>query len=195
MDRSSAREPLAAAFYDVTHAVRKGIHAVERNRLLTAGALGYALEGRLEYGLRVSGEVPLRDSYAVFLTMTSRDDKLWPQARWVELGRALGTPILLPWGSEVERARAEAIAAEIGNATVPARMTIGGLANLLVNAKSVVGLDSGLTHLAAALGRRTVGIYCGSDPVLTGLHGSPNAKNAGGLGRPPSVDEVLKALS
>jgi heptosyltransferase-1 len=195
MDRSSAREPLAAAFYDVTHAVRKGIHAVERNRLLTAGALGYALEGPLEYGLRVSGEVPLRDSYAVFLTMTSRDDKLWPQARWVELGRALNAPVVLPWGTQAERARAEAIAAGIGDTTVPARMTIGGLANLLVNAKSVVGLDSGLTHLAAALGRRTVGIYCGSDPVLTGLYGSPNAKNAGALGRPPSVDEVLKALS
>src|SRR5882672_7868748 len=51
MDRASAREPLAARFYDVTHPVPKALHAVERNRRLTASALGYALEGPLDYGL------------------------------------------------------------------------------------------------------------------------------------------------
>jgi heptosyltransferase-1 len=195
LDRASAREPLAAAFYDVTHAVRKGIHAVERNRLLTASALGYSLNGQLDYGLRPGGAAPIPGPYATLLTMTSRDDKLWPQARWVELGRALKTSIFIPWGTQAEKARAEAIAAGIGHATVPSRMNLGELANLFVSAKSVIGLDSGLTHLAAALGARTVGIYSGSDPALTGLYGSPNAKNAGGLGRPPSVDEVLKALA
>lgn len=195
LDRSSAREPLAAGFYDVTHAVPRGIHAVERNRVLTASALGYSLEGPLEYGLRPSGESPIRHPYAVFLTMTSRDDKLWPQPRWVELGRALKTPVVLPWGTDAEKARAEAIAAGIGNATVPSRMSLRDLAKVLGKANSVVGLDTGLTHLAAALGARTVGIYCGSDPALTGLYGSSNANNAGGIGRPPSVDEVLKALA
>jgi heptosyltransferase-1 len=196
LDRASAREPLAAAFYDVTHAVRKGIHAVERNRLLTASALGYSLDGPVEYGLRPGGVAPLRDSYVVFLTMTSRDDKLWPEPRWVELGRALKTPIVLPWGTSVEKARAEAIAAGIGNATVPSsRMTLGELADLFLKAKSIVGLDTGLAHFAAALGVRAVGIYCASDPALTGLYSSPNAKNTGDDGRPPSVDEVLKALA
>jgi heptosyltransferase-1 len=195
LDRASAREPLAAAFYDVTHAVRKDVHAVERNRLLTASALGYSLDGPVEYGLRPGGAAPVRDSYAVFLTMTSRDDKLWPEPRWVEVGRALKAPIVLPWGTSAEKARAEAIAAGIGNATVPSsRMTLAELANLFLEANSIVGLDTGLAHFAAALGVRAVGIYCASDAALTGLYSSPNAKNTGDTGRPPSVDEVLKAL-
>jgi heptosyltransferase-1 len=66
---------------------------------------------------------------------------------------------------------------------------------LFVEAKAVVGLDTGLTHLAAALGATTVGIYCGSDPALTGLYGAERAKNVGARGRAPEVADVLKSLS
>jgi heptosyltransferase I len=194
LDRSSAREPLAARFYDVTHAVPKAMHAVERNRLLTAKALGYSLHGAIDYGLRPRPHATDSEPYAVLLTMTSRDDKLWPQSRWVELGRALKIPIMLPWGTEAEKARVEAIAAEMGNATVCSRMSLSEISTCIEKAACVVGLDTGLTHLAAALGVLTAGIYCASDPALTGLHGSSSARNVGAAGRPPSVSEVLEAL-
>jgi heptosyltransferase I len=193
MDRASAREPLAARFYDVRHMVPRGLHAVERNRRLTAAALGYELDGDCKYGLRVNGSA--HADYAVLLTMTSREDKLWPEARWVELGRALAMPVQLPWGSEAERARAQRIAQGIGVATVPERMSVRQLAELFASARAVVGLDSGLTHLAGALGAPTVGIYCGSDPALTGLYGAARSRNVGALGRAPEVADVLKGLS
>jgi len=129
MDRSSAREPMAARFYDVRHLVPRGLHAVERNRRLTAASLGYELKEKCRYGLRISmeyataGAAPSGGAYSVLLTMTSRADKLWPESRWVELGRALDTPLVVPWGSEAERERAERIAGGIGQATVPERMS------------------------------------------------------------------------
>jgi len=194
MDAASAREPLASWFYQERHPVARGLHAVERNRRLSAAALGYSLTGPAEYGLRPvarAGEVKL---YAVFLTMTSRADKLWDEAKWIELGRALGAELVLPWGSDAERARAERIAAALPRARVPARRALGEIAELLARAQAVVGVDTGLTHLAAALGTHTVGIYCGTDPALTGLYGAPRAKNVGALGRVPDVGEVLLAL-
>jgi len=192
MDRSSAREPLAARFYDVRHAVPHGLHAVERNRRLTAESLGYELSNSPEYGLRAPpGE---KSRYAVLLTMTSRVDKLWPEARWIELARALAMPAILPWGSEAERARAQRIAGSLQGARVPPRSSLEELAGIFVNAQTVVGLDTGLTHFAAALGVPTVGIYCGSDPALTGLYGAPRAKNVGAAGRAPEAGEVLKML-
>jgi heptosyltransferase-1 len=196
MDRASVREPLAARFYDRTHFVSRGLHAVERNRRLTAAALGISLQADIDYGLRPpAGQADkLPASYSVLLTMTSRADKLWPETRWIELGRALALPTVLPWGSDEERGRAERIAHGIGQAVVPAKMALEALAPVLAHARNVVGLDSGLTHLAAALGVPAVAIFCGSDPALTGLYGAARAANVGAPGRPPQVFEVLKAL-
>jgi heptosyltransferase-1 len=196
MDRASAREPLASRFYDRTYEVPRGLHAVERNRRLTAAALGFRLSDTLDYGLRATGKADQRmpSAYSVLLTMTSRADKLWPESRWIELGRALALPLVLPWGSVQERSRAGRIASGIGQAVVPDRMMLAELAQVLVGATKVVGLDSGLTHLAAALGVPTVAIFCGSDPALTGVYGAARATNVGAPGRPAEVLEVLQAL-
>jgi heptosyltransferase-1 len=194
MDGASAREPLAACLYGTRHAVPRELHAVERNRRLTAAALGRAVPPSLEYGLRAPRVVDESRS-AVFLTMTSRDDKLWPEESWIELGRGLGLNAVLPWGNEAERQRAERIARALPDARVAPRMSVTELATLFAGARAVVGVDTGLTHLAAALGARTVGIYCGSDPALTGIYGAPRAVNLGAMGRAPRADEVLKGLS
>ena len=195
LDRASAREPLAARFYDFAHAVPRALHAVERNRRLAAAALGYA-PGEIDYGLRPPGAAAGgAKPYVVLLTMTSRADKLWPEASWIALGRALALPAVLPWGSEAERRRAERIAQALPAARVPPRLPLDELARLFAGARAVAGVDTGLTHLAAALGARTVGIYCGSDPALTGIHGAPRSSNLGGPGRPPGAAEVLKRLS
>jgi heptosyltransferase-1 len=191
LDRASAREWLAPCFYDVRHAVPRALHAVERNRRLAAQALGFDLKTQPEYGLRVPSAE--KSGYVVLLTMTSRADKLWPEERWIELGHELRAAAILPWGSAPERARAERIAAAIGGTVLP-RKGLEDLARLFAAAECVVGLDTGLTHLAAALGARTIGIYCGSEPELTGIYGAPRAKNLGAPGRPPAVAEVLSAL-
>jgi heptosyltransferase I len=197
LDRASAREPLAARFYDVAHAVPRPLHAVERNRRLTAAALGYPLKGPCEYGFAADGGQPLElgGAYVVFLSMTSRDDKLWPEANWIELGTRMSPQVVLPWGSEAEHTRAQRIAAGIPGAVVPRRMTLAELGALFTRAQRVVGLDTGLTHLAAALGAPTLGIYCASDVVLTGLYGAPRARNVGAAGRPPEVAQVLAGLA
>lgn len=193
MDRASAREPLAARLYDRTHHVPRAAHAVERNRALAAAALGYSPDLGVDYGLPAAVE-PGEERYIVLLTMTSRDDKLWPEERWIETARALGMRAVLPWGSETERARATRIASSVSG-EVPPRMTLEQLARLFARAQAVIGVDTGLTHLAAAVGARTVGIYCGSDPGLTGIYGALRATNVGALGRAPGVDEVLRALA
>jgi len=198
-DRASARESVAARFYDVRHAVAPELHAVERNRRLAAAALGYRLEGPADYGLRAEGASPVAPGgpYAVLLTMTSRDDKLWPEEHWRALGAWLGArglACVFPWGTKEERARCARIAGALRGALVPPRMEIDGLARLARGARCVVGVDTGLAHLAAALTVPVVGLYCGSDPGLTGLYGNGRLRNLGAAGRPPSVVEVESAI-
>jgi len=199
-DRASAREPFAARFYEARHAVPASLHAVERNRRLAAAALGYELPAGCDYGMRAAGELPLRarKPYAVLLTMTSRDDKLWPEERWRALGAWLaqrGQQCLLPWGSDEERRRCARIATAIAGAVVPARLPLAGLARVLHQAQCVIGVDTGLAHLAAALGAMVVGLYCGTDPASTGLYGNGRLRNLGGIGHPPALEEVQEALA
>lgn len=199
-DRASAREPFAARFYDVVHSIRTQEHAVERNRLLAAAALGYTVPPDCDYGLHVEvGPAPdVRAPYALLLTMTSRDDKLWAEEHWRSLGAALaarGIQCLLPWGTQEERRRCARIATAIPRSLVPAHMPLAALAGLARGAHCVIGVDTGLAHLAAALEARVIGLYCGSDPALTGLHCSGRLRNLGGAGKPPAVGEVLAALA
>ena len=197
-DASTAREPLAARFYDVTHHVARSLHAVVRNRLLAGAALGYRIESAVDYGLPSSDpSVGRPGPTCVLLHGTSRADKHWPVASWIDLGRRLeaaGIGSILPWGSGAERQRSEAIATAVPRAVVPSNQSLEGMAAMLAGSSMVVGLDTGLTHLAAALGRPVVAIFTGSDPALTGVHGAARACNLGHVGAVPALTEVIDAL-
>ncbi|HQS58906.1 MAG TPA: lipopolysaccharide heptosyltransferase I [Gallionellaceae bacterium] len=201
MDWNSAREPIASLFYNRTFYIPKNQHAVERNRQLAGLALGYTPIGAPDYGIQAPVvELPwfTRSSpYVVLLHATSRDDKLWEDTKWIALGKLLaqqGKQLVLPWGSEKEKIRSERLTVSIPNAICPPRLNLVEAAALLGHAEAVIGVDTGLSHLAAALNVPTIGIYTATNPGLTGLYAGKLAVNLGGVQTSPSVDEVMSAL-
>ena len=144
------------------------IHALDRSRVLAARALGYAVQGPPEYGLRTTPPRIRHERPTVaFVHGTSRDDKLWPIDHWVKLGKRIfedGWRIALPQGNEVEQTRAELIAAGwefVDNAQLEVWPTlkIDAVLDRLAATQSVVGVDSGLSHIAVALKLPHVQIY------------------------------------
>lgn len=200
LDAASAREAIAAMLYDVRIAVPRELHAVERNRRLVAAVFGYEVEGPADYGLELPPYPPLwapRRRFAVMLHAASRAEKQWPDDKWVELARRLsghGYATIFPGGTEAERVAAARLALLVPGAIAAPPMDLWVAATLLAHADFVVGVDTGLTHLAVALEKTSVGIYRATDPALTGLHGG-SGLNLGGPGREPTVDEVIAALA
>ncbi len=197
-DAQSIKEPFASRFYHVRHAVSKEQHAIARNRALTGMALGYTPEGPPDYGLdRSAIAEPAGKPYGVLLHATARADKQWPEDRWRSLAAMLGNDIdlLLPFGTDDERARGQRIASGIARARVAGRRPIDGMARLIAGAAFVVGVDTGLLHLAAALGVPLIAIFTASEPGLTGPVGAGPLTVLGAKGREPSVDEVREAVA
>jgi len=167
----SARESVAAAFYAQRINVPRQQHAVARLRQLFAGAFGYALPTQENFGLQAD-RTPQR--LCVLLHGTSWPSKLWPEAMWIALARRaveLGLQIAVPWGDESERLRAQRIANAVGG-QVWERTGLALTARRLARAAIVVGVDSGLSHLSAALGVPTLVLYGSTDRRLTGCRGA-----------------------
>jgi heptosyltransferase-1 len=177
------REPAASRLYDVRHPVSWTLHAVERNRALMAAGLGLAppqILGR--FGLTGVSRPPpagLPPVYAILLHSASWPSKLWPEDRWrmlLERRASAALPVVLPWGSEEERARSQRLAAGLEHVQVlPERLSQEPLAGFLAAAKVAVGLDSGLMHLTHALETPTVWLFGSTSPERTGPYG-PGAR-------------------
>lgn len=199
-DFSSAREPIASLFYDHKFSVSKQLHAVERNRHLSSQAFDYDELSSINYGI-VAETINSRwlsgGKYAVLLHATSRSDKEWPESNWIDLGKRLqarGIFCVMPWGNPPEKTRAERLIAAIPQAIAPPRLTIKDAAGVVAGAEMIIGVDTGLTHLATALNKPVVAIFSATSPGLTGVFGNPRAINLGDAGRAPSVDQVWRAM-
>jgi len=175
LDRESAREPLAARAYDHRFAIARNQHAVQRVRQLFAAALDYPVpQTPPDYGIKEHFPDRARQSYLVFLHGTTWATKHWPDDYWVRLAAmatASGRQVRIPWGNRTEQQRAEKIAAVSDAVEVMPRMALGELAALIAAAAAVVGVDTGLVHLAAALGTPCITLYGSTDPGLIGTLG------------------------
>lgn len=175
LDSTSAREPLAARAYSRSFPVPRQQHAVQRVRQLFAAALEYEIPAtEPDYGIRSRFQVAQRQSCLVFLHGTTWSTKHWPDEYWIELAAlatAAGLQVKIPWGNATEQQRAEKIAGAHQGVEVLPRMRLGELAAVIAGASGVVGVDTGLVHLAAALGTPCVTLYGATDPGLIGTVG------------------------
>jgi len=201
-DKKSIREPLASWFYEKKHAISYQQHAVHRNRTLVALSLGYPVpSGAPDYGIQASAELgfTINTPYVVGLHGTSRDSKLWPTEHWIELGAQLAEHqlnLVLPWASDAEFKRAQHIASRLSNATVLPKLTIAQLATVIGKAQAAIGVDTGLSHLAAALNIPTIAIYTDTNPEMTGVCAGAHAPaiNLGGIQKVPTVEDVFSTF-
>ena len=212
------RESLARVFYDRGYKVDPRLHAIERMRALAAATFGYGpITDLPRFELDVpqlhfdwlapGADAPPR--YVVLLHATARAEKAWPPERWIALIatlRAAGITPVLPSGNAVERASAEELARAgmaISGSAMGARpvvappISLAQAAALLGGATAVVGVDTGLLHLASALDVPTVGLFGATPRWRYAPYWSSHAINLGSfgeLGMQPGLDAVVDAL-
>jgi len=184
LDSASIREPLASWLYSERIPVPRQQHAVERVRQLFALALGYPKpESEIHYGINlqdIQTEQNRQDSkpgkQIIFLHGTTWSSKHWPEEYWRELAALIDATeynVIIPWGTEVERRRAERIADQLDSVSVLPELDLASLMKVMSKTSGAFSVDTGLSHLSAALKIPTLGFYGPTDPRLTGNYG-PN---------------------
>lgn len=195
-----ARESLASLFYQKCAGWDEQAHAVERLRQLTATLLGHPIVGPPvfydKHMRRQDNEQGLSKREIWFLHGTARIEKKWPVKNWCALAQQfsdLNYTIVVPWGSDQEKQQADKIATEVSSVTVLPRLSLGELAEKMKQARLVVGLDSGLTHLAAAFYLPMVALFLATPKWRFAPRFNPRAISLGDQGSEPSVAEVFEA--
>ncbi len=148
-------------------------HALTRSRELCAKALHYTLPFHMEFGLlALTDKAPsdiktiafrrgLRGMVAL-VHGTSRADKQWPLAHWRDLAarlNAAGFGVALAHGNPAEAQVSQAIAHDLEHVQVWPSLALDALTDALATCVGVIGVDSGLSHIAAALDLPQVQIY------------------------------------
>ena len=196
----SSYEPISRFFHDESIKMEKHIHVVERSREMVAKALGYTIDTPPDFGLEISSKqyswLP-QQPFALFFHGTSRDSKKWPHSNWIRIGEILHEhhlQILLPWGNTAEKKEAESLAADLRHAIVLPRLSITDMTILTGQASFIVGVDTGLSHLAAAFDKPTVQIYCNIPRWRTSCDWSPRVISLGGEHEVPTLAAVEEAV-
>ena len=124
--------------------------------------------------------------------------KNWPAERWAfvahELCRSASLPLALLEGPADEKPVQE-ILDLIGPSIAKhvSRLPLLDLASLLQSARLVLANDSGVAHLAGALGAPVVAVFGPTDPAIWAVQ-SPRAKNlAPSLPCAPCIPETMRA--
>ena len=199
----SGYEGLSRIFHHISVPVGLRTHGVTRSREVAAAVLGYQVDGRVEFKLGTPQPEPVPAClpdvpFAMLFHATARAAKRWSDDSWVELARHLaarGLRVLLPWGDQAELLAANNLAARMDNAEVLPKISVLEALALIRRATLVVGVDTGLTHISAALGRPTIELYCDSPRWKTEGFWSPQIVNLGDTGTPPTLTEALAAVA
>ena len=170
------------------------IHAVARYRLLAALALGYTTQDAAAVRWQFAAATPTNT--VAFAHGMTRADNEWSPQNWLALGHALiaqGFSLALPQSNDAELARAQALAQAWGSqASVWPRGSLADVTRRMAACAGVVGVDSGLSHIAVALGLPHVQIFSQDRAWRAGPVGTAFQMAVGGTFT-PDVPAVLQA--
>ncbi|WP_353427772.1 lipopolysaccharide heptosyltransferase I [Polynucleobacter sp. MWH-UH19D] len=204
----SGYESISKLFYSQSVQVPFRCHAIDRSRYVACSAFDWPLIGRDENvefypqsfieTLGNNSAVQFKKPYVIFFHSTARAAKRWGNEAWVDVGQCLskiGYQVVLPWGSPREKKVSEELAEQIPNAVIPEAFSIEEAFAVIANSSLVIGVDSGLTHLAAVLNKPTIEIYCDSPRWKTDGYWSSKIRNLGDMKTSPAASDVIAATN
>jgi len=161
-DKDSIRESIASWFYDEKVYIPYEKNVIERNCKLVSQALHIAIEKKdiLEKEAFLFGKQTLEVNYdIVFVIGASKENKIYPKERFLELAQRLEKEILVVWGNDEEYLVAKWLDENNKKVHIAPKGSLNDLIGIISNTKLVIGADTGPTHIAWALNIPSITIF------------------------------------
>lgn len=200
LGKYSIKEKLATKFYNYNYETGREYLATTKNRILASQIFDYKIDlDKVNFGLSFKYKTNrTKQNYVVFFHATSKESKKYSKNNWATLAdyliKGYNLSIVLPYGNINEKLDASNIKsiAESNKITVCSKtLNYDEIVDLIINARFIFGVDTGLVHLANALEKKVIAIFTDSNPQKTGIFESGIAKNIGDEGKAPLVSEII----
>jgi len=164
-DRDSAREKIAAWFYNTASAIPYEMNVIKRNVLVITEALNIPYEENDILNKEPLFPLQERPPYLsstkniAFVIGASWASKCYPKEHFVTLCNNLSYPCYLIWGSEAEHKDAQWISEHSTNAHITPKMSLSELVSFIGHCDLTIGNDTGPAHMAWAMNRASITLF------------------------------------
>lgn len=180
MNSLSAKEPISCWCYDHHHHIPKNQHAIERIRQLFSYSLQYPIptypgQYNINHHFNNSSiRTPSKPPYLIFFHTTSQSKKEWPKLNWHILTQHAintGYHIKVPFWTKQEKLNTKQLKNHFQQITILPNLTLKKIAHQINKATATISVDTGLSHLSAALNCPNLTLYGPTNPKLIGTYG------------------------
>lgn len=179
MNFFSAKESISCWFYHNCYHISKNQHAIERIRQLFSCSLQYTLPSNLgQYNIDHNFYPKIKSNhsspYLIFFHSTTQSQKHWPELYWHILTRyaiKLGYSVKIPFWTIHEELRVKRLKDHFDRVIILPKLTLHQIAIQIIQSKATISVDTGLSHLSAALHCPNITLYGPTDPQLIGIYG------------------------
>ena len=198
----SAREWPASLFYDYKYFVDQDNIAVIRLRGLIKEIFDIKQLDKLNFEITAVDTFVLGyGNYIMYLHGTSKENKKWAYNNWLNLTHWMmkntDYNIVLTYSNDQELAFVTKLANEVNNSRliVVDKLPFNQLAVVISNAKLIIGVDTGFTHLANLLNKPLLAIFLATNPNYVGIIENEIAHLFGGLNKTVLPTELIEYIT
>jgi len=163
-DKDSIREGLASFFYERTVFIGYEKNVIDRNIKVLCKTLDITVDKEeiLNKKPFLYNNSKLKNNLLdsiIFVVGASKENKIYPKEKFLEIAQKLKQKILVVWGNDAEYATALWLSEQSELITLDSRGNLEDLKCKIQNSKLVIGGDTGPTHMAWALNIPSITIF------------------------------------
>ncbi|CAA6811509.1 MAG: Lipopolysaccharide heptosyltransferase I (EC [uncultured Sulfurovum sp.] len=173
--KESIREGVASYFYNQKVEIAYDANTIDRNATILSEPLNFRITSQMIIDKKpflfyqdedaiIYNYLSTEKRNIIFVIGSTWESRNYPKEKFAEIANTLQENVLIAWGSEEEKQKAEWIEANSNHAKVLPKINLNTLKAVIAKSDLLIGNDTGPTHMAWGLNIPSITIF-GPTPI------------------------------